>query len=1063
MRKSILVLPAAAFLHPLITSSRYWLGHPGRRSKQLLSLVILLVFSALTLVASAAVLKAGTGAQLVAAINIANGSVATDIIELTDDIVLTAVDNDSSGPNGLPAITTSLVLVGNGHSISRDTSAPQFRLFAVLGGFFGYGELTLDNVRVADGDLSSAVPPASPCFANLDICGGAIIVLAGDLTLRNGAILQNNAAYSGGGIFTAGSRVHLADSYLLGNRADYGGAVASQPLSAGELRIRHTEFSDNESAVAGGAISNGTTMVISDSIFTGNRVTTAASSFGGGGAIYNTSIRGQAQITTSLLTDNEAFKGGAIMNFNAADLILRNCDVVANRVGFGSGGGIYNDGSGAVLTIIDSRVNDNDASVFFGSGGGIFSGDGGSLILENCEVTRNLASNDGGGAVASAGRIANSRIENNRSVSGEGGGLYHSGLKGLEIIASSISGNMARYDGGGLATFVGTSNQPAGISISDSRISSNTSEFGSGGGIANTEQGRVSILRSLVSGNTALASGIGGFGGGVFSDNTLSETVISNSTIFNNTASNGGGVYNSNASTMMIDHSTITNNVASSQSGAGGAVAFATMHVSDSIIANNVGGADRPNCFDLGLMVDDGGNFTNDGGAALYPCPASFTVTEELNIGSLVDNGGPTRTQALLPGSAAIDGGMNCNVLTDQRGVPRPVACDAGAYEGDVVFPQLQFELATSDVDESPGGAHEVFLRLDNTAGTIEDGELEVFVTIDGLAAATSDYDLTAAPPLIFGNGNWPAPGTISRQALEFNILPDFTLEGDETISLNLRGGGFRGPASLASIDKHTVTVADALADLQVEKYVDATDLVLPGEAVTFEVRVRNLGPTDAANVSVYDPLDGVALDIATASVTASVGVFNPATGDWSLDGTLQGNGFALPAGSEETLTVTARVTAATAGTIINTAELSRYFPAMSADPYPDNDASQVSFDVCDSIPPALSIELSRDTLWPPNHKLVAVSATVTASDDTAAQPDVVLISVTSNEPDNSLGDGDAENDIVILNDTSFSLRAERSGLGDGRVYTVTYEATDECGNSAVKSAEVRVPKSRGG
>ena len=1063
MKQKIVVSPAASFLLSPITSSRCSSGHPGRhRSKQLFSLVTLLAFAALTQAASAAVLKVGTGAQLVAAINIANAGVATDIIELTDDIVLTAVDNYSSETNGLPAITTSLVLVGNGHSISRDTSADQFRLFAVLGGFFGDGDLTLDNVRVADGDLSTAVPPASACFADLDICGGAIMVLAGDLTLRNGAILQNNAAFSGGAIFTAGSRVLVADSNLLGNRADYGGAIASQPLSAGELRIGHSGFSDNESVVAGGAIYNGTMMAISDSIFRGNRVTTAASPFFGGGAIYNTSFRGQAEITNSLFTENEAFKGGAMMNFNAADMILRNCDVVANRARFGFGGGIFNDGSGAALTVINSRVNDNDASAAFGPGGGIFSGEGGRLILENCEVARNLASNDGGGAVASAGRIASSRIENNRSVSGDGGGLYHSGLAGLEIIASSISGNTARRDGRGLATFVGTSNQPVGITISDSTISRNTSESGSGEGIANTEQGRVSIVRSLISDNTASVSGIGGFGGGVFSDNTFTETVISNSTIVNNTASNGGGVYNSNASTIMIDHSTITNNVASSLSGAGGAVAFATVHVSDSIIAHNVGGADTPNCLDLGAIVDDGGNFTDDIGAS-YPCPASFEMTAGLNIGPLSDNGGPTRTQALLPGSAAIDGGLNCNVLTDQRGVPRPIACDAGAYEGDVVFPQLHFELATSAADEFPGGAHEVFIRLDNTAGTIEDAELEVFIAIDGLAAATRDYDLTVAPPLIFGNGNWPAPGTISRQAVEFNILPDFNLEDDETIRLNLRGGGFRGPASLGSIDTHTVTVADALADLQVEKYADASDLVLPGEAITFEIRVINLGPTDAADVSVYDPLDGVALDIATASVTASVGVFNPTTGDWSLDGTLQGNGFALPAGSQETLTVTAQVTAATAGTVINAVELSRYFPAMAADSYPDNDAAQVSFDVCDAIPPELTIELSRDTLWPPNHKLVAVSATVTASDDTAAQPGVVLISVSSNEPDDSLGDGDTASDIVILNDTSFNLRAERSGLGDGRVYTVTYEATDECGNSAVKSAEVRVPKSRSG
>ena len=74
----------------------------------------------------------------------------------------------------------------------------------------------------------------------------------------------------------------------------------------------------------------------------------------------------------------------------------------------------------------------------------------------------------------------------------------------------------------------------------------------------------------------------------------------------------------------------------------------------------------------------------------------------------------------------------------------------------------------------------------------------------------------------------------------------------------------------------------------------------------------------------------------------------------------------------------------------------------------------------------------------------------------------VTLLSVTSNEPDNGLGDGDRPNDIVILDDFTFDLRAERSGTGDGRVYTITYQVTDFCGNSTVASATVTVPHSQG-
>jgi hypothetical protein len=73
------------------------------------------------------------------------------------------------------------------------------------------------------------------------------------------------------------------------------------------------------------------------------------------------------------------------------------------------------------------------------------------------------------------------------------------------------------------------------------------------------------------------------------------------------------------------------------------------------------------------------------------------------------------------------------------------------------------------------------------------------------------------------------------------------------------------------------------------------------------------------------------------------------------------------------------------------------------------------------------------------------------------------LVSVTSNEPDNGADDGNTVNDIVIVDDTTFRLRAERSGVGSGRIYTITYEAEDDCGNTTRASATVTVPLSQGG
>ncbi|MCI0518741.1 MAG: lamin tail domain-containing protein [Chloroflexi bacterium] len=117
----------------------------------------------------------------------------------------------------------------------------------------------------------------------------------------------------------------------------------------------------------------------------------------------------------------------------------------------------------------------------------------------------------------------------------------------------------------------------------------------------------------------------------------------------------------------------------------------------------------------------------------------------------------------------------------------------------------------------------------------------------------------------------------------------------------------------------------------------------------------------------------------------------------------------------------------------------------------------QVAYVCADNTAPALSVKLSRSFLWPPDHKLYKVIATVTASDNADPAPLIELVSVTSNEPDDGLGDGDTPNDIVIEDDFTFWLRAERAGVGSGRVYTITYRATDACGNSTLQSAIVRV------
>ena len=100
------------------------------------------------------------------------------------------------------------------------------------------------------------------------------------------------------------------------------------------------------------------------------------------------------------------------------------------------------------------------------------------------------------------------------------------------------------------------------------------------------------------------------------------------------------------------------------------------------------------------------------------------------------------------------------------------------------------------------------------------------------------------------------------------------------------------------------------------------------------------------------------------------------------------------------------------------------------------------------------------DSLWPPNHMYATVQATIAAADDFDPSPAVALVSATSNEPDDAPGDADGNtaDDVLVLDEDTLRLRAERDETRSGRVYTITYRVTDDCGNSATDSATVTVP-----
>ena len=123
-----------------------------------------------------------------------------------------------------------------------------------------------------------------------------------------------------------------------------------------------------------------------------------------------------------------------------------------------------------------------------------------------------------------------------------------------------------------------------------------------------------------------------------------------------------------------------------------------------------------------------------------------------------------------------------------------------------------------------------------------------------------------------------------------------------------------------------------------------------------------------------------------------------------------------------------------------------------------------------DTTPPVITPSGEQIVLWPPNHKYrtVEISDCVISVTDICDAgvgiDDIVITSVSSDEPENikGKGDGNTVDDIVIVDSQTVELRAERQGAGNGRVYTINFEVTDASGNTATGSCTVWVPHDQG-
>jgi hypothetical protein len=360
------------------------------------------------------------------------------------------------------------------------------------------------------------------------------------------------------------------------------------------------------------------------------------------------------------------------------------------------------------LTIANGTYDGSLAACVEGFGGAL---ELNRVDITNCHTTGHYSLVFGGAVDVTTLVMTDSTITNSTSAAtaaantAAGGGAYVS--DGATLVRSTISGNSVTSpvastgDGYGYFSVGGGLYSRGNLSITDSTISGNSidvsaaGEGAPGGGIY--VRGIVDIAGSTIDGNVA-----DGDGGGLFKaiysvygepggTNPQTTLTIRDSTLADNIALRGGGIASSRP--VYLANSTIADNFA--DAGAGG-VLFELAGVIDSagildaessIIAANAVGQDATLAQDLAaddaLEVSGSHDLVVDAGAIALPAD---TIASDPMLGALADNGGPTRTLALLEGSPAIDAGSNpLDLAFDQRGdgFPREVggAADIGAVE----------------------------------------------------------------------------------------------------------------------------------------------------------------------------------------------------------------------------------------------------------------------------------------------------------------------------------------------------------------------------------------------
>ncbi len=491
--------------------------------------------------------------------------------------------------------------------------------------------------------------------------GGAIFMQGGSFEMQGGALTGNQAENDGGGayiqpIFDAenSQRASFVDVTISNNSAGAlrgsfgrGGGIyyagsSSDGIQPVGLEIRKSDISSNAASGDGGGVYlRNSPLVMTESSIIGNVAGIAPNGIANGGGIMGRQVN--ASISFCRFADNHAVNsgGGIYVDFPTAHVstVLDGCTIDGNSADRRGGGLFLSVGS---LLISNCAISDNVA----GRGFGTF-GDGGgayitapvrstswSLIVDRSIFSNNYAGQRGGGIASRMGLSVRESAVTGNHAGASGGGIDAEGLLLLRsLVNDNFAGENSSVQGTGGGIWFGSSNPSL---VDSSTITGNFAGSGGGGVAGNTD---VTFINSTISGNTARYNG-GGLQGRIFV--LQYSTVAQNRTMV--TGGVGGGVQIFAIGRFVLDHSIVANN--DNPQGTSPDISGPVSNESRFSMIGNLQGSNLSNEAPLGAP-DANGNLI---GGPIYGVIDPF-------LGPLADNGGPTLTHALRPGSPAIDAG----------------------------------------------------------------------------------------------------------------------------------------------------------------------------------------------------------------------------------------------------------------------------------------------------------------------------------------------------------------------------------------------------------------------